>query len=388
MSKQSEKKYDVIIIGGGPVGLFLAALLHQQNISCIVLEKRSEVRTGSRSLGIHPPSLELFDEAGLAENFIRSGIRIKHGIAFLNNVKIGEISFEDCPKPYNFILSLPQHQTEKILDAHINQASGDLLLRQAEVHAVKQNNDEVCVTYEKHGENHQITGAFLVGCDGKNSLTRQQMGSSFAGKSYPDTYIMGDFTDNTPFGSDAAIYLCEEGLIESFPLTGNKRRWVVKTRTYISEVLRSDLETRISLRIGKELQSTENYMLSSFGVQKYLADPLVRNRIILAGDAAHVVSPIGGQGLNLGWLGAYDLANTFHRIFHKGKNHTELTGYEQRRIKAAGNAMRRAEFNMRLGRKSNYPAIKKGILKVIINTPLSRLMARIFSMRGIESWII
>lgn len=370
------------------MGLFLATLLHQQNISCIVLEKRSEVRTGSRSLGIHPPSLELFHEAGLAENFIRSGLRIKRGIAFLNNAKIGEISFEDCPKPYNYILSLPQHHTEKILDTHINQIAEDLMVRQAKVHTIEQNNDEVCVTYEKHSENHQIKGTYLVGCDGKNSLTRRQMGSSFTGRAYPDTYIMGDFTDNTSFGSDAAIYICEEGLIESFPLIGKKRRWVVKTDKYISEVFRNDLETRVSLRIGKELQHTENYMLSSFGVQRYLANPMVYNRIILAGDAAHVVSPIGGQGLNLGWLGAYDLANTFHGIFHNGKNNNELIAYEKRRVKAAGNAMRRAELNMIIGRKSNYPVIKKGLLHAIINTPLSHLMARIFTMRGIENWII
>ncbi len=384
MTEKGEKKYDVIIVGGGPVGLFLAIRLHQQNISCIILEKRGKPRTGSRSLGIHPVSLELFDEIGLTDRFIRKGIKIKRGIAFLNTEKVGEISFERCPPPYNFILSLPQHQTEAILNSRINNL-GNLMLRNARVISIQQDTNRVRVTYERNNDMHRVSGAFLVGCDGKNSLTRDQINSRFSGRSYPDTYIMGDFSDNTTLGSDAAVYLCDEGLIESFPLNGRKRRWVVKADTYISEVTREDIERRVYRRIGHKLKHTQNFMLSSFGVQKYLANPIIDNRIILAGDAAHIVSPIGGQGMNLGWLGAQDLAQTFYKIFHEQKNKNVLLTFEQRRIKAAKNAMWRAELNMRLGRKVNYPMIKKGILNLMINTPLSHLLARLFTMRGIEN---
>lgn len=369
------------------MGLFLAIKLYNLNISCIVLEKRPRPRPGSRSLGIHPISLELFEDVGLAEKFIREGIKIKKGIAFINAKKVGEISFEHCPPPYKFILSLPQYCTETILNTHVDKIGG-IVLREAKVTSIQQDKTQVRITYKRKNETKRISGKFLVGCDGKNSITRKHMDSNFAGRSYPDTYIMGDFSDDTTLGSDAAVYLCDDGLIESFPLKKNKRRWVVKTETYISEVNRQDIEKRVYRRIGKKLQNTENFMLSSFGVHKYLATPMVNKRLILAGDAAHIVSPIGGQGMNLGWLGALDLAQVLDKVFHGQMKEDNLISFQQRRIKAAKNAMWRAELNMKLGRKSNYTVIKKGILNLMVNTPLSHLLARLFTMRGIETQIL
>jgi 2-polyprenyl-6-methoxyphenol hydroxylase-like FAD-dependent oxidoreductase len=200
---------------------------------------------------------------------------------------------------------------------------------------------------------------------------------------------MGDFTDNTIFGSDAAIFICREGLIESFPLLDGKRRWVVKTDEYIPSVDRREIEKRVASRIGHDLGEVENIMLSSFGVQKRISKPIVKNRVLLAGDSAHIVSPIGGQGMNLGWLGAWDLAECLRQIFEEDQSPEKvLEGFENRRIKAARNAIRRAEINMRLGRKSNLPAIRNSIVWLMLNTPLSNLMARIFTMRGVGRWII
>jgi 2-polyprenyl-6-methoxyphenol hydroxylase-like FAD-dependent oxidoreductase len=200
---------------------------------------------------------------------------------------------------------------------------------------------------------------------------------------------MGDFSDNTSLGSDAAIFLCDEGLIESFPLLDQKRRWVVKTDKYLDDLQRQDIEERIAHRIGYDLSSTENKMLSSFGVQKMLAKPMVKNRIILAGDAAHIVSPIGGQGMNLGWLGAWDLSQSLRNVLNNKDSHSSiLDQFERRRCKAARNAIRRAELNMRLGRKPYFPSLRNKIVSLMLNTPLSTLMARIFTMRGVERWIL
>lgn len=368
--------------------MFLALCLHHNNISCVVLEKRSEPRPGSRSLGIHPVSLELLEKIELADQLIDAGIKISKGIAYVNRDKIGEISFESCPPPYNFILSLPQHQTEKILNNETEKISRSLLLRSAEVRAVNQTQEQVGVTFEYEGKLQHLSGSFLVGCDGKHSLIRRQTGIAFNGKSYPDTYIMGDFSDNTSLGKDAAVYLCDNGLIESFPLTEGRRRWVVKTEKYLSNINRTDIEHRIYKRIGHQLHSTQNFMLSSFGVQKYVANPMVKNRLILAGDAAHIVSPIGGQGMNLGWLDAWDLAHTLSLILQNGMDSNKaLRKYESRRLKAVKNTTRRAELNMRLGRKSRYPRIKKNIIRLMTNTLLEHFMARLFTMRGVESWI-
>src|SRR5699024_7215367 len=135
--------------------------------------------------------------------------------------------------------------------------------------------------------------------------------------------------------------------------------------------------------------NTPHFMVSSFGVQKCIARPMVRRRIVLAGDAAHIVSPIGGQGMNLGWLGASDLAQCLKQIFNqRAAPQKVLHSFEQRRKKAAANATRRSELNMRLGRRTTFPTLRNGLVSLMLTSPVSTLMAQLFAMRGIGRWII
>lgn len=384
----SSNTYQVAIVGGGAVGLFLAICLKKLGISCVILEKRTDLRGGSRSLSIHPVALELFDDFGISRDFLQEGIRIKKGKVFLNTEKLGSLSLNSCPKPHNFILTLPQYRTEAILEQELRKLDSKAILRGAEVDKISQSNRRVTVSFQIQGERREITANYLVGCDGMHSFSRKQAEISFEGKLYNDTYIMGDFSDNTSFGTDGVFFLCDQGLVETFPLPDNIRRWVVKTEEYKSNITREDIEKRVLERIGHDLRGTTGRMMSSFRVQKRLARPMVKHRLILAGDAAHVVSPMGGQGMNLGWLGAADLAHTLHGILREQtKPTTALSLFEQRRIKAARNAMRRAELNMYLGRKPGLKIVRNSILSLILNFPVSRLMARVYTMRGVERWI-
>jgi 2-polyprenyl-6-methoxyphenol hydroxylase-like FAD-dependent oxidoreductase len=196
---------------------------------------------------------------------------------------------------------------------------------------------------------------------------------------------MGDFSDNTSFGSAAAIFLCNRGVIESFPLPEGMRRWVVKTDAYLPDVTRSDIERRLYRRIGHDLKGAENVMLSSFGVQKKFAQTMAKQRIALAGDAAHVISPIGGQGMNLGWLDAWDLWHCLQQLFaHEDVAASILSSYSQRRLKIARKAARRAEFNMAMGRETAFLPVRKLLLQGLLKTPLAYLAARLFTMRGLD----
>ncbi|WP_138431723.1 FAD-dependent oxidoreductase [Fodinibius saliphilus] len=382
-------KYQLAIVGAGAVGLFLGICLEQVGISCVILEKREEVRKGSRSLGIHPTSLELFAKLNIADNFTQQGIKITNGHAFSNTKKLGTLSFEQCTKPFNFILALPQERTEKILQDELNKRNPNIIKRGAKVSSITQNKQQAIVSFHYRGKQQKVNADYVIGCDGKNSMVRQQMDSSFDGRSYPDTYIMGDFDDNTEFGTDAAIFLCDEGLIESFPLPKQKRRWVIKTDQYIKNPNRADILDRLQNRIAHSLAGATHSMLSSFGVQKLVAHPMVDNRIILVGDSAHVVSPIGGQGMNLGWLGAWKLAESFHHIFNKGeKADANLKDFENEHTVTTRNCMRRAELNMRLGRRVAFPSARNLVVKAMLQKPISKLMAKLFTMRGIDRWII
>ena len=366
------------------MGLFLAIALLKNGIDCKVIEKRKEPVADSRSLGIHPVSLELFDELGITTPFLEEGLKIKRGIALTATKKLGEIHFSDCPKPHDYILACPQSTTERILRDELRKLNKDALITKAEFIRFEESENSVTTYFSRGQETQQISSQFLIGCDGKNSQVRQAASIHYSGKRYPDTYIMGDFTDTTDFGADAAVFLPKDGLIECFPLPNGMRRWVVKTRDYISDPDDELLASFVKQRIGHDISGTKSTMLSSFGVQHFVAESFDKGRVLLAGDAAHVVSPIGGQGMNLGWLGAWKMAKQLSSARHPDPE--SLLAYSDQHKKITAKVARRAEVNMRLGRASAVPMFKDWMIKGILHSPLKQKVAQLFTMRGLNDW--
>ena len=381
-------KTEVAIIGGGPVGLTLALYLEQAGISCQVIEQREAPVQHSRSLGIHPVSLELFQELGILDPFLAHGLKIRQGLAFQDRDPAGTISFDYLGGDFPFILSIPQYQTESILEDALQTRDPDVLHRgwSYVTHEVKE--DEISIAVEgQNGQTHRLSSRYLIGCDGKRSRVRANAGIGFEGGPYPDTYMMGDFADNTDFGSDAAVYLHHKGLIECFPLPDGQRRWVVKTEEYHSEPTPEQLAKAIKERLNHQIPVSSNRMISSFGVQRHLAEQFYHGRIALAGDAAHVVSPIGGQGMNLGWLDGKILAEALRdEIRGDAETGSKLEVYARTQRKVAEKVIRRAELNMGLGRAHRLKLPRKLLLLLFLHTPLKRVLARLFTMKKLYQW--
>ncbi len=195
-------------------------------------------------------------------------------------------------------------------------------------------------------------------------------------------------------GPTAGIFLAEDGLVESFPLPHGVRRWVVQRSSSDVDNSHADdseaddtapsadsLATLVEARTGVTPDVSTNTMLSAFGVEHYLADAFVSGRIILLGDAAHVISPIGGQGMNLGWLGAWDLVTSL--VQHQDEYQQGLTSYAQRQRSRARIAARRAEFNMRVSQSSRWNALRNSVVRGALYSPIKYLAARQFTMHGL-----
>jgi 2-polyprenyl-6-methoxyphenol hydroxylase-like FAD-dependent oxidoreductase len=381
---------DVVIVGGGPVGLFMGLCLHHRGIPFTIIEKRNEIISGSRSLGIHPVSLELFAELGISDQFLSAGLKVERGHAHSGDKLLGTIDFTKCQQPFNFILLLAQSETERLLKERIIEIAPDSLIENAEVTALDQQDDFVKLDILVEGETHSAETGYVIGCDGKNSFVRNALGIPFRGEKYPDTYIMGDFAESTEFGKDAVVYLPKEGLIECFPLPENKRRWVIKTDAYVENPTPELIAGFISNRISASIDHNTCTMHSSFGVQHFIADRFIVDRVLLAGDAAHIVSPIGGQGMNLGWIDAWHLANvmSFCRGISKDLPIADMFVYETKQKPMAKKVANRAELNMKLGRATSFPAVKHQFVKSLLKSPLQNKMAEFFTMRGLESWWI
>ena len=380
---------DAVIVGGGPVGLFLGCRLAQLGLDFVVLEKHAEPLQHSRSIGIHPPSLERFEQLGLVDDLLVRGIRVEKGLAFGSSKlrplpkRLGELGFSLCPEPYTYVLTLPQYVTEGILEERLCTARPSALWRRAEVQAVRDSVDHAEVVCERDGETKRLRARVVIGCDGKHSVVRNAAGIPFKGGRYPDSYLMGDFADLTDLGNDAALYLTQEGIIESFPLPDQVRRWVVKMPHALERVTPLDLTNVVKERLGVEVPAETNTMLSSFGIERYLAKRFAEGRFALAGDAAHVVSPIGGQGMNLGWLDAWRLAEALLETKQGAGLETSLKNYNRSRRRAAQAAIFRAEFNTVMGRGTPLAPLRDFGLRGVLHTPLKRVLAHMFTMRGL-----
>jgi len=421
----------VVIVGGGPVGLLLASRLLQLNIHAIVLEQRVDilpsskdivsyqshgvVSSGDRSalhskaIGIHPPSLELFDQldSELVQKLCDVSVVVREGVALRNHFErvIGSLRLDLCKGPFNFVLSCPQHLSEALLrDTLLNQVklynerngtNHDLFYTGVSVKDVVFDSESnlVNVTFERESDPstvvHRLTSHFVVGCDGKKSVVRSKCSNvSYTGSPYCDTFLMGDFKDNTHFGKKAAIFLSDTGLVECFPLPGGMRRWVCSTDNYVKQPSVQMVSDLVQERTHYDITQQENTMISSFGVQGYVVNQFYDHehcRFVLAGDSAHICSPLGGQGMNLGWLDAWELATTFHTILTEKTTcvRTVIQQYNKKQMERAQAVVHRAEMNMMLGRKPKYLFLRNAFVRLCLIpfTPLQYTIASFFTMR-------
>ncbi|MGX9900868.1 FAD-dependent oxidoreductase [Arthrobacter sp. SA17] len=341
---------DVLIVGGGPVGLYLASLLVSHGLAVRVLEQRLSRSPFSRAIGIHPPALEALDRIGVASRLVAAGVQIHHGVAIGNGRPVAGMSFGGLSGRFPFVLSLPQEQTEAILEHRLRELDPAVLQRGSTVTGMHDDGRTVTLDVASASGSLTHTSLLTIAADGVRSSMREFLGIRSRVKIYRDAYLMGDFQDSTDFGSDAVLFLAAKGIVESFPLPGSLRRWVVRMPGLPQQAEPGMLADLVHERTGIPIDPETNSMLSSFGVRSRRAVKLIHGRTALIGDAAHEVSPIGGQGMNLGWLDAAALAPIIVAAIRGQPVATELRAYESSRLRASAKAMHQAGINMALGR--------------------------------------
>lgn len=378
---------DVVIAGGGPVGLYLAALLLQQGVTVRVLEQRLRRERHSRAIGVHPPALVALDQVGVAGAMVDAGVQIRSGTAISRGRTVGSMWFTTVSDRFPFILSLPQSMTASLLERRVLDLDSSALLRGARVTDVTDDGGLVTVAVEPRevgGAGGRITARLLVAADGARSLLRSRLAIPVHSRTYPDHYVMGDFAADGDHAQQAVLYLDADGIVESFPLPGGLRRWVARMGSPALRVDAGELSRLVCQRTGVQPDPATNTMLSAFSPRSTIASRLVAGRAVLIGDAAHEISPIGGQGMNLGWLDAAELAPIICASLAGTDVGRRLRNYDVARRKAAGLARWQAEVNMSLGRPLT-PAlldVRNLALRAVAARPsANRLVARRFTMQ-------
>lgn len=396
---------DVAIVGAGAAGLYLAARLAQDGLRVVVLEAREAPTRHSRAIGIHPPGLAALHDVGAAEPLLERGVEVRRGHAFAGDASrgvrhLGTLDFERTLRgPWPFVLTVPQHVTEAVLEARLAAAAPGALRRASRV--TGWNDDGSGVTLEvaemrgdaANRRPVRLRVGLLVACVGARGDAAQRLGTVVNGGRYGDVYLMADLPDdgtveaNAAFRSvgpdEAAIHLSNDGVVEAFPLPGGQRRWVAKTETRIDPADPVSLTERVARRTGVRLDPASATMVSAFGVQRRLARRLATGRVWLCGDAAHVVAPIGGQGMTLAWLGGRALADAWgDHLAGRASLSVAAARYDAEQRARARRATARAAWNLRMGRATRLGTPRAWLVRALLTPPLAGRMARLFTMQA------
>lgn len=317
-------KTDVVIVGAGPTGLMAAALLARCGVSVRILDKNARQAQESRAFGVHAKSLELLLNIGLAEEFLDRGLLASGAQIYVNGEQAAEINFDDIGRadtPYSFLLMVPQWDIEEILANDVRRF-GIEVEHNTEVTRFTQSADGVVVrARDRTGLEIEIEGSYLIGADGAHSVVRKTLGLRFDGAPYPQTFLLADCKVDWPLdydhmklffrGRDMAVYLPLRGketcrLIVIKPVEPDGDTSIEAQGS--SDVSLEEVERALRGASGLDVRLHDPKWLSRYKVHHRGVDRYGEGRAFVAGDAAHIHSPAGGQGMNTGLQDAANLA--------------------------------------------------------------------------------
>ena len=304
---------DVLVVGAGPSGLTVAASLVNRGIATTVVDTQAAGSNTSKAAVVNARTLEVLEDLDVARRLVKEGIQAPRFTIRDGNRTLIPVDFSPLPTAYPYSLMVPQSTTERLLLDRLTELGGSVI-RPKTLHAIEQDPDGVTAVFD---DGDVIRARYAVGADGIRSTVREHAGIGFQGGAYDESFILADvrLAGDAPV-DEVILFWAKAGLTVVAPLPGGVHRIVAPVSDAPEEPTAAFVQQLLDERgLGAgRMVVTEVIWGSRFRIHHRVADTYRAGRLLLAGDAAHVHSPAGGQGMNLGIQDAVALADALARV--------------------------------------------------------------------------
>src|SRR5580692_6400373 len=338
MNVSSTRNTDILIVGAGPTGLVLALWLTRLGVQVRIIDKTAEPGTTSRALAVQARTLEFYSQIGLAETVVQRGRKTIAANLWVSGKPAARAVLREMGvglSPFPYALIFPQDEHERLLIERLVEA-GVQVERRTELTAFEDTGSGVIAHLQSSdGKQETCEAAYIAGCDGAHSVVRQSLQIGFAGGIYDHLFYVADVqASGATMNGELHIALDSSDFLVVFPLKAQGQARLIGTVRQQAEQQQDlswdDVNTRVLAWISIDVQRVNRF--STYRVHHRVAAHFSKGRAFLLGDAAHIHSPVGGQGMNTGIGDAVNLAWKLAAVLRGRADESILDSYEPERI--------------------------------------------------------